>query len=87
VISNLPAATTNISPPPEYHITVGSFRDFANARELINQVEIKGYHARILGTEKGFYRVTAGTYTGHEQALTAVKTVFQDYDEAWVLTN
>lgn len=78
---------TVIMPEPEYHIVVGSFRDFGNARELRNQVEAKGYKARILAAEKGYYRVTAGTYTRHDDALSAVKAVFADYDQAWVLTN
>ncbi|MFC2112559.1 SPOR domain-containing protein [Bacteroidota bacterium] len=72
---------------PEYHIIVGSFKDFGNARQLRNQVISKGYEARILCTQKSSYRVTAGTYTEKSEASVELAFVLSDYDEAWVLSN
>ena len=80
-------ASKSFLPDPEYHIIVGSFKDFGNAREYRNQVIAKGYDARILCNEKGAYRVSAGTYTQHDEASVELAFVLSDYDEAWVLSN
>ncbi len=72
---------------PEYNIVVGSFKDFGNARLLRMQLVEKGYESRILGTEKGMFRVTAGTYTFKDEANVELAFVMADYDNAWVLSN
>ncbi|HEC44082.1 MAG TPA: SPOR domain-containing protein [Bacteroides sp.] len=80
-------AIKSFLPDPEYHIVVGSFKDFGNARLLRSDLVDKGFQPRILCTEKGFYRVTAGTYTGEDEAIARLKSVYEHYDEAWVLSN
>ena len=72
---------------PEYNIVVGSFKDFGNARFLRNQLVEKGYESRILSTENGMFRVTAGTYTLKDEANVELAFVMADYDNAWVLSN
>jgi hypothetical protein len=80
-------ASKSFLPDPEYHIVVGSFKDFGNARQLRSDLVNKGFQPRILCTEKGFYRVTAGTYTEEDEAIARLKSVYEYYDEAWVLSN
>jgi nucleoid DNA-binding protein len=78
VVENLPA--------PEYNIVVGSFQDFANARMLMNTLVQKGYESRILGTEKGFFRVTAGTFSLRDEASRELSAIRSEFDGAWILT-
>lgn len=85
--ADLSPASRSFFPDPEYHIVVGSFKDFGNARQMRNQVIEKGYSARILAGDKGMFRVTAGTYTSKEETGTELAFVLSDYDQAWVLTN
>jgi hypothetical protein len=73
-------------PEPEYNIVVGSFKDFANARMLMNTLVQKGYESRILGTQMGFFRVTAGTFSIHEEADRELSAVRSEFDGAWILT-
>jgi nucleoid DNA-binding protein len=79
--------TKTLMPPPEYNIVVGSFREFGNARQLYNHLVQGGYEARILGAENGFYRVSAGTYSGHDQASADLVAVRRDFENAWILSN
>jgi len=74
-------------PDPEYHIVVGSFKDFGNARQLRNQLVEDGYIARILSSENGFYRVTAGTYAQQSEAAVKISSVRTGYENAWILSN
>lgn len=74
-------------PTPEYNIVVGSFKDFSNARTLRNQLVEKGYESRILGTQKGMFRVTAGTYSLKDEASVELAFVMADFENAWVLSN
>lgn len=79
--------TKTLMPPPEYNIVVGSFREFGNARQLYNHLLQEGFEARILGSEKGFFRVSAGTYSGHDQASADLVAVRRDFENAWILSN
>ena len=74
-------------PVPEYHIVVGSFKDFGNARQLRNQLVEDGYTSRILSSEKGFYRVTAGTYAQQTEAAVMISSVRKGYENAWIFSN
>ncbi len=71
----------------EYHIVVGSFRDFGNARQLRNELVREGHKARILCSDKGYFRVSSGTYSGHSEATGHLATVRRDYESAWMLSN
>jgi hypothetical protein len=74
-------------PEPEFDIVVGSFKDFGNARALRNQLVEEGLNARILGTDKGFFRVSAGTYSVREEASRELATIRHDYSSAWIFSN
>lgn len=76
-----------VLPEPEYNIVVGSFKDFTNARNLRSQLVEKGFDSRILGTEKGWYRVTAGTYSSSKETNVELAFVMADYENAWILSN
>lgn len=71
----------------EYHIVVGSFRDFGNARQLRNELVQRGHKARILCSDKGYFRVSAGTYSRHSEATGQLATVRMEYESAWMLSN
>jgi hypothetical protein len=81
------AARNIMLPDPEYHIVVGSFKDFGNARNLRNTLVQDGYQARILAGEKGFYRVSAGTYSSQAEAGGQLVAVRSEYQSAWILSN
>jgi hypothetical protein len=83
----LTVASKTYLPDPEYHIVVGSFKDFGNARQLRNQLVEDGYTARILSSEKGFYRVSAGTYSQQSEAEGKMVSVRSGYENAWILSN
>jgi hypothetical protein len=74
-------------PEPEFNIVVGSFNDFGNARALRNQLVEEGLNARILGTDKGFFRVSAGTYSFREEASRELAAIRHDFGSAWILSN
>ena len=80
-------ASKSFLPEPEYHIVVGSFKNFGNARQLRSDLVAKGFQPRILCNEQGFYRVTAGTFSGQDEAIARLKSVYEHYDKAWVLSN
>jgi hypothetical protein len=71
-----------------YHIIVGSFRDFGNARELRNIMVGKGYPVRILAGGSDYYRVSVGQSQDREEAnqiLAATRS--RGYESAWMLSN
>jgi len=74
-------------PAPEYHIIVGSFKDFGNARQFRNHLAEKGINARILGYDKNIFRVSAGTYTDQAEAENNLVSVRSNYNNAWILIN
>ena len=82
-----PPANNIHMPDPEYHIVVGSFKDFGNARQLRNQLVANGYEARILNSDKSYFRVSAGTYSHHSEATGSLTAVQRDYESAWILSN
>jgi hypothetical protein len=81
------AARKIMLPDPEYNVVVGSFKDFGNARNLRNVLVQEGYQARILAGEKGFYRVSAGTYSSQAEADGQLVAVRSEYQNAWIHTN
>ncbi len=83
--THFPAAA--MLPLREYNIVVGSFRDFGNARSLRNRLEQEGYTARILSSDQGFFRVSAGTYSLQDEAVGNLATIRQEFETAWILSN
>ena len=72
----------------DYNIIVGSFKDFGNARQLRNNLVDKGFQARILAADNGFYRVSAGQSSAREDAnLVLASARTEGYDSAWLLSN
>ncbi|MFC2080921.1 SPOR domain-containing protein [Bacteroidota bacterium] len=74
-------------PPAEYHLVVGSFKDFGNARQVRNQLVQKGHEARILSTDKGFFRVSAGTFSAQSEAENNIAAIRKEYEKVWILSN
>jgi len=71
----------------QYHIIVGSFKEFGNARDLRNKLSTQGYDARILRADNGFFRVTAQTLNTKIDAsvkLTSIRSV-SGMENAWIL--
>lgn len=80
-------ASLNSAFETQYHIVVGSFRDFGNARQLRNKLVQGGHKARILCSDKDYFRVSSGTYSGHSEATGHLAAVRREYKNAWVLSN
>ena len=74
-------------PQTEYHLVVGSFKDFGNARQLRNQLAQEGHEARILCSDKGFFRVSAGSYARHSEAAVQLASIRTEYGKVWILNN
>ncbi len=85
-ISTAPASKSFL-PDAEYHIVVGSFKYFGNARQLRNQLVDKGFESRILSMANGFFRVSAGTYSDQGEATNQLSVVRAEHEKAWVLSN
>lgn len=81
-------AKTYFAPQRSYHIIVGSFKDFENARHLMRQMADEGYDAEILAAENSFFRVSAKHYSLKEEAITALSAIRnrQAFSKAWILT-
>jgi len=70
-----------------YHIVVGSYEDFANAREQIMVIRSRGYEARLLFTGSNKYRVSVFSSSDRQESenkLTAVRSELND--KAWLLS-
>ncbi len=68
-----------------YHIIVGSYEDFANAREQIRIMRDSGYEARLLFTGSNKYRVSVFSSADRQESetqLTAVRSELND--KAWL---
>jgi hypothetical protein len=74
--------------PVNYHIIVGSFRDFGNARELSSALVAKGYPVRILASENAFFRVSTGQSAAREEAGRMLADIrSHGFESAWILHN
>ena len=74
-------------PAREYHLVVGSFHDFGNARSLRNRLVQEGYKARILSSGQGWFRVSAGTYPIREEAAENLTALRKEFETAWLLSD
>lgn len=70
-----------------FAIIVGAFRLRENADHLIASLRHKGYEAGILDTTRtGLFRVSVGTYDGHDEALLHLEKVrSEELASAWLL--
>jgi len=73
--------------PAEYNLVVGSFKDFGNARQVRNQLVQKGHKARILSSDNGFFRVSAGTFTSQSEAENNLASIQKEYEKVWIFSN
>ena len=83
-----PGEETWIEPPAQnFHIIVGSFKDFSNARRLHNQLSDQGHEPQIMEASNGYYRV-AILSTG-EAAIASDKLndirKLTGFESAWIL--
>lgn len=68
-----------------FHVVTGCFAEKENAERHIRQMKKKGLDASIAGFEKGLYRVSAGSYSNHEEAA-ALRTELKESASpgAWI---
>lgn len=73
--------------PSEFHIIAGSFREFGNARDLMNKMENQGYITRILNSGNEYFRVSIGSYSDKENATLALTEIRElpGMESAWLL--
>lgn len=91
-------AETNESVPPktenliEFHkveVIAGSFRSNRNAKKFRNQLNNKGFTAKILPRTKGLYRVSVGSFDDVEMVAKEIANI-QELDpniNVWLLLN
>ena len=72
-------------PVQRYHLVAGSFKHYANARELEKELQASGLKITII--ERGeYYRVVLGSYTDKSAALKGLQEVRQKIDQpVWIL--
>jgi len=68
-----------------YHIVVGSYEDFANAREQIRRIRSGGYEARLLFTGSNKYRVSVFSSADRQESENMLMAVRSELnDKAWL---
>ncbi len=85
------AVTTDMKPateilPLSYHIIVGSFKDFSNARGMRNQLSEKGHDPKILEASNGYYRVAIYTTEDSGMATDKLSEIrnTEGFESAWI---
>jgi len=89
VIEN-PLPTLNITfskQSGKYHIIAGAFRVEENAEKKINQLQEKGFSARMIGVNKyGLHQVAFSSYEDRIEALKNLRTIKKTQNQdAWLL--
>lgn len=75
---------TNTSAKP-YHIIVGSFKDIANAQDLINKLSTEGYNPTVLSDGSSFAKVSLDSFDNREQATIALRAYKTSVNKsAWI---
>jgi hypothetical protein len=89
IINDSENATKTIQPANpnlNYYIVGGSFKKEANARAFVQKLKKKGFQARVLNTENGFFRVT---YYQESDSIIADKALHDiknsENQSAWLL--
>ena len=73
--------------PLNYHIIVGSFKDFGNARKLFTGLSDDGHEPKIMEASNGYYRVaifTAEDAGTASDELTKIRQL-EGFESAWLL--
>jgi nucleoid DNA-binding protein/cell division septation protein DedD len=89
------ALPEKVEPPPaqdainKYFLIAGSFKHLANASELQDRLNSRGYHAEMLVTENRMYRVSAASYATREEAERGLSRIKQvpGLESCWLLCN
>ena len=71
----------------EYHIIAGSFKDRKNAEDLQQELTMKGFQTMLLERGDGYFRVSAGSYSNKETALSKLNDFkkVKGMNNAWVM--
>lgn len=89
VIDNpLPAITLNVDRQSgKYHVVAGAFRMAENAEKHVQELQAKGYSARLIGANKyGLHQVVYSSYENHREALNTLRQVKRESNAgAWLL--
>jgi hypothetical protein len=85
-------------PPPEarqmhadsqtraYHIIIGSFENIINAQQLAEEMNGRGWDARVVAPEKGMHRVSIASFVIKEEALGQLSKIREESNpNAWLL--
>lgn len=71
----------------KYHIIAGAFRVEENAHKKINQLQEKGYQARLIGVNKyGLHQVAYTSFESRKDALQSLRQIkTSESQDAWLL--
>lgn len=69
----------------KYHVVVGSFRNYANAKGLQTSLNAEGNQVVIVVNEAGMYRVLLASYSDYAQARARINQMSNRFPDAWVL--
>jgi len=76
-----------VSPTQKIYVIVGSFKNYANAEKLVNQLKSKGFNPQILPKYGEFNRVAVAGYDTEKEAREALKKFRQTFHnrKIWLL--
>ena len=76
----------SFSPNDQYQIIIGCFAVETNAEKLVKTVEQKKKTAFTAGkNKKGLHIVSAGSSNNHDKAIDLLKSIQEDYPNAWIM--
>lgn len=74
--------------PSRYFVIIGSFRFNSNANSFKTKLTAQGFEPVILISERGYHRISVGSYRDEAQArahVIQVRQNFPEYHDAWLL--
>lgn len=86
----MPVVTLELHQAPmKYHIIAGAFRIEANAQKRIEELEKRGFQARLVGVNKyGLHQVAYSSFADVQEALAYLRKVKKEESkEAWLLVD
>ena len=86
----MPAVTLELHQAPlKYHIIAGAFRVEANAQKRIQELEKRGFQARLVGVNKyGLHQVAYSSFADVDDALVYLRKVKKEESkEAWLFVD
>ncbi len=70
---------------PQYFLIIASFKDRKSAQVEVNKYKARGFRTPSVVQSGENYRVSLGTYSTHEEAVAAKKSLDEKYQKAWIL--